>query len=127
MSLYFLFKFKSSEESSDIPVLNIEDLWQNIQGPTSLVELALEQKTCNVPLVAHHHSLCVLMSAVLTFSMRSVKPMSLFDTKGRNALFRPLQSNASLPGPSIDEALINARKGVNCFVVCIIKPGNRTL
>jgi Rab3 GTPase-activating protein non-catalytic subunit len=59
----------------------MEDLWQNVQGPTSLVELAVEQKEANVQLIEHHYVLCVLLHAILVFSLKSVKPMSLFDTK----------------------------------------------
>ena len=60
---------------------NIEDLWAGMVGPTSLVELALEQKDSNVELVEHHYDLCVVLHAVMTFNMRSIKPLSLFDTK----------------------------------------------
>ena len=64
-----------------MPVFLVEDLWQNVQGPTSLVELAVEQKEANVQLVEHHYVLCALVHSVLAFSMKSVKPLSLFDTK----------------------------------------------
>ncbi len=62
-------------------MFNVEDLWQGVQGPTSLVELALEQKDSNQDLVEHHLSLAVILHAALTFGMKSVKPLSLFDTK----------------------------------------------
>ena len=61
-------------------MFNVEDLWVSIQGPTSLVELAAEQET-NLELVEHHFQLCVLMYAILSFSLKSVKPLSLFDDK----------------------------------------------
>jgi len=64
-----------------VPVFLVEDLWQNVQGPTSLVELAVEQKEANVQLVEHHYLLCALLHAILVFAMKSVKPMYLFDTK----------------------------------------------
>lgn len=56
---------QSVQANSDIPMLNIEDLWHNVQGPTSLVELALEQKQCTVDLVSHHYNLCTIMYAML--------------------------------------------------------------
>lgn len=59
----------------------IEDLWQDVSGPTSLVELAAEQKSTNEELVEHHLSLCVILHAITTFRMKSVKPLSLFDAK----------------------------------------------
>ena len=63
--------------------MNIEDVWQHTQGPTSLVELAMEQKATNVALVQHHHYLCLILHSMLVLSLKSVKPMSLFDTKVR--------------------------------------------
>lgn len=46
--------------------------------------------------------------------MRSIKPLSLFDTRGRNAFFKPLQSNLTLSSASvIDETLIGTRKKVS--------------
>ena len=62
-------------------VFQTEDLWQGVAGPTSLVELAAEQKPTNEELVEHHYSLCVLLHATLAFNLRAVKPLSLFDTK----------------------------------------------
>ena len=61
--------------------MNTEDIWQSFQGPTSLVELAVEQKETNCELVEHHYSLCVILHAVFAFSLRSVKPLSFYDTK----------------------------------------------
>ena len=58
--------------------------------------------------------MCLFFAA---FGMKSIKPLTLFDTKGRNAFFKPLQSNVSLPSVSSpDDALINARKKV-CLIV----------
>ena len=62
-------------------MLTAEDVWQNVQGPTSLVELAVEQKETNVELVSHHFCLCVLLHAVLALAMKNIKPLSLFDSK----------------------------------------------
>ena len=64
-----------------MPVFMVEDIWQAIQGPTSLVELAVEQKEANNSLVEHHYVFCALLHAVLVFSLKSIKPFSLYDTK----------------------------------------------
>ena len=61
--------------------MNTEDIWQGIQGPISLVELAVDQKEANCELVEHHYSICVILHAVFAFTLRSVKPLSFFDTK----------------------------------------------
>jgi len=68
----------------DMPVFLVEDIWQAVQGPTSLVELAVEQKEANTDLVEHHYVFCALLHAVLAFSLKSIKPFSLYDTKVHN-------------------------------------------
>ena len=65
-------------------MLGVEDLWAGVGGSAGsggLAELALEQKESNVELVEHHYYLAVIVAAVLTFSMKQCRPMSLFDTK----------------------------------------------
>lgn len=69
------------------PDLETEDAWLAVEGPISIVELALEQKPVHYPLVEHHSVLCSILYAVMRFSLRAVKPLSLFDSK------------ASTPGP----------------------------
>lgn len=69
------------------PDLETEDAWLGVEGPISIVELALEQKPVHYPLVEHHSVLCSILYAVMRFSLRAVKPLSLFDSK------------ASTPGP----------------------------
>lgn len=64
-----------------MPVFNIEPIWQTVRGPSSLVEQAIEQKITNYGLLTHHYNLAVIMSAVLTFNMKSAKVMTLFDAK----------------------------------------------
>jgi len=65
----------------ETPVFLVEDIWQAVQGPTSLAELAVEQKEANTDLIEHHYVFCVLLHAVLVFSLKSIKPLSLYDTK----------------------------------------------
>jgi len=72
---------QASQDSHEPPMIGIEDLWQSVQGPTSLVELAVEQKEANIDLVVHHNSLCIVLLASLTFSMKSIKPLSMFGKK----------------------------------------------
>jgi len=72
----------------DMPVLLVEDIWQAVQGPTTLVELAVEQKAANTSLIEHHFVFCALLHAILVFSLRSIKPLSLYDTKVVNSIER---------------------------------------
>lgn len=64
-----------------MPVLDTEDAWLSVEGPISIVELALEQKPIHYPLVEHHSVLCSILYAAMRFSLRSVKPLALFDSK----------------------------------------------
>jgi len=50
-------------------------------GSVSLVELAIDQKGTNYGLLTIYHQLATLMHAVLTFNLKSVKVLSLFDSK----------------------------------------------
>lgn len=77
----YFFLVQASIDSHEVPVFKVEDLWQTVQGPTSLVELTIEQKEANIELVEHHYALCVILHAVFVFSLKSVKPLSMFDTK----------------------------------------------
>ncbi|XP_070571342.1 rab3 GTPase-activating protein non-catalytic subunit-like [Ptychodera flava] len=104
-------------EASAVPAFSIEDTWQKISGPTSIAELAIDQPQCNYPLVDLHRQLCTIMHAVMVFGMRSVKPMSLFDSKGRNALFKDLSSNPQLPTHEIDVKLLSARQQILCRII----------
>lgn len=76
-----------SRDEVQVPVLDTEDAWLSVEGPTSIVELALEQKPIHYPLVEHHSILCSILYAAMSFSLKSVKPLALFDSKGKNAFF----------------------------------------
>jgi hypothetical protein len=76
-----IFCFQANCEMNEVPVFNIEPVWQQVRGPSSLVEQAVEQRVTNYGLLTHHYNLAVIMSAVLTFGMKSAKVLSLFDSK----------------------------------------------
>ncbi len=65
-----------------MPVFKQEDVWCSAaQGITALCDLSTEQKDSNHELVQHHYTLVTILHAILVFSLKSVKPLSLFDTK----------------------------------------------
>lgn len=70
-----------SRDEMQAPALDTEDAWLAVEGPVSIVELALEQKHVHYPLVEHHSVLCAILYAVMRFSLKAVKPLSLFDSK----------------------------------------------
>ena len=78
---FFSIIMEANCESNEVPVFNLEPLWSDVKGTVSLVELAIDQKATNYMLLKHHHHLAVLMLAVIEFSLKSVKVMSLFDNK----------------------------------------------
>uniref|UniRef100_A0A8C4PK21 RAB3 GTPase activating non-catalytic protein subunit 2 n=1 Tax=Equus asinus asinus TaxID=83772 RepID=A0A8C4PK21_EQUAS len=92
------------------PVLDTEDAWLAVEGPISIVELALEQKHIHYPLVEHHSILCSILYAVMRFSLKTVKPLSLFDSKGKNAFFKDLTSIQLLPSGEMDPNFISVRQ-----------------
>ncbi|OWK08154.1 RAB3GAP2 [Cervus elaphus hippelaphus] len=70
-----------SRDEMQAPVLDTEDAWLTVEGPVSIVELALDQKHIHYPLVEHHSVLCAVLYAVMRFSLKTVKPLALFDSK----------------------------------------------
>ena len=52
-----------------VPVLDTEDAWLTVEGPVSIVELALDQKHIHYPLVEHHSVLGAILYAVMRFSL----------------------------------------------------------
>ncbi|XP_055879124.1 rab3 GTPase-activating protein non-catalytic subunit-like isoform X1 [Biomphalaria glabrata] len=104
-------------EANEVPVCNTEHAWQKMQGPTSLVELAIDQKATNYGLLRVHYHLLKIMSAVLALKMKSVKVLSLFDSKGRAALFKDLHAHPLLPSQKVDQDLLVARKNFLCRVI----------
>lgn len=99
-----------SRDEVQVPVLDTEDAWLSVEGPTSIVELALEQKPIHYPLVEHHSILCSILYAAMRFSLKSVKPLALFDSKGKNAFFKDLTSIQLLPSGEMDPNFISVRQ-----------------
>ncbi|NXL93908.1 RBGPR protein, partial [Alectura lathami] len=92
------------------PTLDTEDAWVSVEGPVSIVELALEQKRVHYPLVEHQFVLCTVLYAIMRFSLKSVKPLSLFDSKGKNAFFKDLTSIQLLPSGDMDPNVLSLRQ-----------------
>lgn len=106
-----------SRDEMQAPVLDTEDAWLSVEGPISIVELALEQKHIHYPLVEHHSILCSILYAVMRFALKTVKPLSLFDSKGKNAFFKDLTSIQLLPSGEMDPNFISVRQQLLLKVV----------
>ncbi|XP_061551425.1 rab3 GTPase-activating protein non-catalytic subunit isoform X2 [Phycodurus eques] len=110
------------------PELSVEEVWCGAEGPASIAELALEQKGVHYPLVQHHCLLASLLHAALTFSLK-VKPLSLFDSKGKNAFFRDLTTIQLMPSGDMDPGLVLLRQEfllrvLTSWVQCIDDPSD---
>ncbi|KAL5008455.1 hypothetical protein ScPMuIL_014036 [Solemya velum] len=97
-------------EVNEVPVFNMEPLWTNVNGPASLVELAIDQRPTNYGLLHHHLHLGYIMQAILEFGMKSVKVLSLFDNKGRHAFFQDLYCHPLLPTSNVDQTVSLSRR-----------------
>ncbi|KAM9842395.1 rab3 GTPase-activating protein non-catalytic subunit [Aulostomus maculatus] len=107
--LQILMEADSAVEEVPLPELSVEEAWCGAEGPASIAELALEQKGVHYPLVQHHCLLASLLHAAMTFSVK-VKPLSLFDSKGKNAFFRDLTTIQLMPSGDMDPGLVSLRQ-----------------
>ncbi|KAM3870837.1 rab3 GTPase-activating protein non-catalytic subunit [Diretmus argenteus] len=107
--LQILMEADSAVEEVPPPLLCVEEVWCGAEGPASIAELALEQRGVHYPLVQHHCLLASLLHAAMTFNLR-VKPLSLFDSKGKNAFFRDLTSIQLMPSGDMDPSLVSQRQ-----------------
>uniref|UniRef100_A0A3Q1G3L2 RAB3 GTPase activating protein subunit 2 (non-catalytic) n=1 Tax=Acanthochromis polyacanthus TaxID=80966 RepID=A0A3Q1G3L2_9TELE len=107
--LQVLMEADSAVEEVSAPELSVEEAWCGAEGPASIAELALDQRGVHFPLVQHHCLLASLLHAAMTFSLR-VKPLSLFDSKGKNAFFRDLTTIQLMPSGDMDPGLVSLRQ-----------------
>ncbi|KAL2099030.1 hypothetical protein ACEWY4_005510 [Coilia grayii] len=107
--LQILMESDARVEEESAPLLCVEEVWGGAEGPVSLAELALEQRGAHYPLVQHQCLLASLLHAAMTFGLK-VKPLSLFDSKGKNAFFRDLTSIQLMPSGDMDPSLVALRQ-----------------
>ena len=75
----------------------------------SLVELVMEQKSANGHLVLHHDKLIQILYYIMYYHMKSIRPLSLFDSKGIHAFFIDLHSHP-LVTDDVDDTIANKRQ-----------------
>ncbi|KAK5603609.1 hypothetical protein CRENBAI_003759 [Crenichthys baileyi] len=107
--LQILIEADSAMEDIPAPELSVEEVWSGAEGPASIAELALEQRGVHYPLVQHHWLLASLLHAAMSFSVK-IKPLSLFDSKGKNAFFRDLTTIQLMPSGDMDPGLVSLRQ-----------------
>ncbi|NWH38993.1 RBGPR protein, partial [Chloropsis hardwickii] len=106
------------------PMLDTEDAWLSVEGPVSIVELALEQKRIHYPLAEHQFVLCAVLYTIMRLSLKGVKPLSLFDSKGKNAFFKDLTSIQLLPSGDMDPNVLSIRQQ---FLLKVVSAAVQTL
>ncbi|NXY81283.1 RBGPR protein, partial [Alcedo cyanopectus] len=106
------------------PALGTEEAWVSAEGPVSMVELALEQQRVHYPLVEHQLVLCTLLYAIMRLALKGVKPLGLFDSKGKNAFFKDLTSIQLLPSGDMDPSVLSLRQQ---FLLKVVSAAVQTL
>lgn len=99
-------------DDSETITLETEDFWH--AGETSvrsLIEEAQEQDKSNAPLVKLHAKLVTVLWIIMGLEMKSVKPLSLFDTTSKESFMRDLSSSRSLSSfDEVDKAITETRE-----------------
>lgn len=75
----------------------------------SLFELVMEQKPANGHLVLHHDKLILILYYLMHYHIKSIRPFSLFDSKGIHAFFMDLYSHP-LVTDDVDGTISNKRQ-----------------
>ncbi|XP_038148632.1 rab3 GTPase-activating protein non-catalytic subunit isoform X3 [Cyprinodon tularosa] len=107
--LQILMEADSAMEEVRAPELSVEEVWSGAEGPASIAQLALEQRGVHYPLVQHHWLLASILHAAMSFTVK-VKPLSQFDSKGKNAFFRDLTTIQLMPSGDMDPGLVSLRQ-----------------
>lgn len=118
----------STEElTNDARLLfDVEDAWlDHSRGRnSSLLELATNQAPVESLQILHHRTLCIVMKAVMSFSLKPLKIFSLYDSKGRNAFFKPLSQSAissiDVPDESVKAARLSFLERIITLSVCLL-------
>ncbi|KAH7939690.1 hypothetical protein HPB52_016086 [Rhipicephalus sanguineus] len=100
-------------EAETLPVLpQGEPLWEGVpqdaSRPQPLVAHALGQRPPNLASVRHHQLLATVVQVVVMFSMRSVRPLSLFTPTVRKAFFQDLHAPLLAPSAGISSSLTSS-------------------
>ena len=99
-----------------------------INSTKPLVELACEQKYVNYHLCLFQYQLIRILYLTIRYNLKSVRPLSFFDTKGIQALFSELHTHPLLTSDA-DIKILNARKlfftkAMNAIMANVESPAN---
>ena len=94
------------------PFLNLysaSSMTEYNEQQNSLLELIMEQKPANGHLVLHHDKLIQILYYLMCYHIKSIRPFSLFDSKGIHAFFNDLYSHP-LVTDDVDGTISNKRQ-----------------
>ncbi|XP_078349429.1 rab3 GTPase-activating protein non-catalytic subunit-like isoform X1 [Oculina patagonica] len=95
---------------SQVFTLETEDFWHAGEtSATSLIEGVQEEPKSNGPLVELHAKLVTVLWIIMGLDMKSVKPLSLFDTMSKDSFMRDLSSTRPLSSDEVDKAIVETR------------------
>lgn len=80
MEYSLIFQTNIPSEVAQIPKFPVEHFWQGHEssGRTPLILMALSQKASNNHIVFIHFIMATALNLIVTFQMKSIKPLSLF-------------------------------------------------
>ncbi|XP_068227254.1 rab3 GTPase-activating protein non-catalytic subunit-like [Palaemon carinicauda] len=97
-------------------VMSPDRFWLGLEGSPSLVELTVMQKMSCYDLVYQHYQLVMVLFLVTHHNLKSVRPLSYVDGKGRSVLFKPLTTSWTIGGYT-EGTVAKSRLGLLCRVI----------
>lgn len=92
------------------PEFKREHVWSRIvSSHYSIAEQAVSEPASNIQLLAHFWDMITVLHLVMVGNLRSVKPLALFDTKGKHAFGQPLHAMIILSS-QFDEKIHSTRQ-----------------
>jgi len=121
--LEILIDINTPDEPEELD-LKIEDIWiaENSEScQQSIMKQAQDENRCNIDLLNHFWCMVTSLYLIMLGGVRSIKPLSLFDTKGKHAFTFALYSSPVLSNEVDDK--INKYRREFCLnaIKCIIK------
>ncbi|XP_062505544.1 rab3 GTPase-activating protein non-catalytic subunit-like isoform X2 [Corticium candelabrum] len=113
----------ASVESVSSQIFQAEQLWPSNKMMEVKLETGLWRKvTCEtrpgVSLIKHHYVLCLILHAVTSLSIKSIKPLSLFNSRVNQLLFNDF--NSDLKEVTVDDPSLYHAAGVHSFVEQVV-------
>lgn len=97
-------------------VMSPDRFWLGLEGSPALVELTVMQKMSCYDLVYQHYQLVLVLYLITHHNLKSIRPLSYVDGKGRSVLFKPLSTSWTIGGYA-EASVGKARLALLCRVI----------